>query len=52
MFNTGISGLMMVLAKPMFDNFGIVTTMLVCLGALIMILFPLKKVLAIKGIKK
>jgi MFS family permease len=52
MFNTGISGAMMILAKPMLDNFGIVTTLLVCLGALIVILFPLKKVLAIKGIEK
>ena len=52
MFNTGISGIMMILAKPMLDNFGITATMLVCLGALIVILFPLKKVLAIKGIEK
>jgi len=50
MFSTGITGTMMILAKPMLDNFGITITMLVCLGALIMILFPLKKVLAIKGI--
>ncbi len=52
MFSTGITGIMMILVKPMLDNLGIVTTLLVCLGALIMILFPLKKVLAIKGIKK
>lgn len=52
MFNTGISGVMMILIKPMLDNFGITVTMLVCLGALIVILFPLKKVLAIKGIEK
>lgn len=52
MFSTGVTGIMMILAKPMLDNFGIITTMLVCLGALIMILFPLKKVLAIKGIEK
>ena len=52
MFSTGITGTMMILAKPMLDNFGITATMLVCLGALIVILFPLKKVLAIKGIEK
>ncbi|MDR0726663.1 MAG: MFS transporter, partial [Rickettsiales bacterium] len=51
MFNMGISGLMMILAKPLLDNVGIVPTMLVCLVVLALILFPLKKVLTIKGIQ-
>jgi MFS family permease len=51
MFSTGITGLMMILAKPVLDNFGLVTTMIICLVLLSMILFPLKKVLSIKGIE-
>lgn len=51
MFNMGISGLMMVMTKPLLDNFGIVTTMIVCLVVLCLILFPLRKVLSIKGIE-
>jgi len=50
MFNTGVTGAMMIVAKPLLDNFGIMATMLVCLGVLVIILFPLKKVLAIDGI--
>lgn len=51
MFNMGATGLMMVLAKPILDNFGITATMIACLIVLMLIFWPLKKVLNIRGIE-
>ena len=51
MFNVGITGAALIAAKPLLDNFGIEATMIICIAALGLILWPLKKVLAIKGIE-
>ncbi|MCL2748604.1 MAG: MFS transporter [Alphaproteobacteria bacterium] len=50
MYATFISGGMMILMKPLMDGFGIGWTMAVTLVMLVAILYPLKKVLAIKEI--
>lgn len=50
MFNTGIQGIMLILAKPILDNFGISVTVIIYLIMLILILVPMRKVFAIKGI--
>jgi MFS family permease len=50
MYSTFISGIMMMLMKPLIDGFGIQWTMWITLAAMLLILYPLKKVLAIKNI--
>lgn len=50
MFNMGISGLTLMAAKPMLNNFGIEITALIFLVLIVVILIPLKKVLAIKNL--
>lgn len=50
MFNMGATGLMMVMAKPLLDNLGIVATLLICLVAVVFMMLPLQKVLGIKNI--
>jgi len=51
MFNVGITGAALIAAKPLLDNLGIEAAMIICIAALGLILWPLKKVLAIKGIE-
>ena len=50
MYGTFFSGGMMILMKPLMDGFGIEWTMIATLVMLVAILYPLKKVLAIKEI--
>ncbi|MDR3208412.1 MAG: MFS transporter [Rickettsiales bacterium] len=52
MFSQIASGIVLMLAKPVIDGVGIEAAMFVCVAAAAVLLFPLKKVLEIKGIEK
>lgn len=50
MFNMGISGVVLMGAKPLLNNFGLEMTTVIFLALIVLILIPLKKVLEIKNL--
>ena len=50
MFNMGISGVVLMGAKPLLNNFGLEMTTVIFLAVIVLILIPLKKVLEIKNL--
>lgn len=50
MFNMGISGVVLMCAKPLLNNFGLEMTTVIFLALIVLILIPLKKVLEIKNL--